>query len=240
MGADRIFNNTGMKVSRNIKKDHSDKSIRQTVAGIRKDYDSEGIVEKDFADNPVDQFEKWFNDALENNVTEPNAMHLSTATPDGKPSGRFVLLKGFDERGFVFFTGYDSRKGRELKSNAHAALTFFWHELFRQVRIEGTVQPVSAEESDIYFQSRPRESQVSAASSPQGLILKSRDELEKKVKEIEEKFNVKPIPRPANWGGFRLFPVRIEFWQGKANRLHDRIVYQLRDDSIWTMHRLSP
>jgi len=229
-----------MKVSPNKKKKSAVKSTGQWTADTRNDYDSEAINEKDLSDNPISQFEKWFNEALEKNVTEPNAMHLSTATPDGKPSGRFVLLKGFDERGFVFFTSYDSRKGRELKSNSYAALTFLWLDLFRQVRVEGTVLQISAEESDNYFQSRPRDSQVGAVASSQSSILNSREELEKKVKEIEEKFNGKPIPRPANWGGFRLSPVRIEFWQGKANRLHDRIVYQLEEDSSWTTSRLSP
>lgn len=229
-----------MKLYQTIKKHLQTKSIRQLVANFRNEYISNGINEKDMARNPIDQFEKWFVEAVKNKVSEPNAMHLSTATVDGKPSGRIMLLKGFDEKGFVFFTNYDSRKGNELKNNSFASLTFLWLELFQQVRIEGTVHPISVEESATYFNSRPRGSQISAWASSQSNIVSSRIDLEKKIREIEIRFKNKPIPRPANWGGFCLTPKSMEFWQGRANRLHDRIQYQLGQENIWSIHRLFP
>lgn len=229
-----------MKLYQNIKDQLHTKSIRQLVSNFRNEYISNGINEKDMAKNPIDQFEKWFLGAVKNKVNEPNAMHLSTATVDGKPSGRILLLKGFNEKGFVFFTNYDSRKGNELKNNKFAALTFLWLELFQQVRIEGTVHPISVEESDNYFNSRPRGSQISAWASSQSHIVSSRIDLEKKIKEIEIRFKNKPIPRPDNWGGFYLSPNNMEFWQGRANRSHDRIQYQLNQENIWSIHRLFP
>ena len=177
-----------MKLYQTLKKHFQTKSIRQLVANFRNEYISNGIHEKDMARNPIDQFEKWFAEAVKNKVSEPNAMHLSTATIDGKPSGRIMLLKGFDEKGFVFFTNYDSRKGKELKNNNFASLTFLWLELFQQVRIEGTVHPISVEESANYFNSRPRGSQISAWASSQSNIVSSRKDLENKIREIEIRF----------------------------------------------------
>lgn len=229
-----------MKLYQTIKKNLQPKSIRQLVANFRNEYISHGINEKDIERNPIDQFEKWFVEAVKNKVNEPNAMHLSTVTENGKPSGRIVLLKGFDEKGFVFFTNYDSRKGKELKKNRFASLTFLWLELFQQIRIEGTVNRISAEESSKYFNSRPRGSQISAWASSQSNLVSDRIELEKKMREIEIRFKNKPIPRPENWGGYCLTPKSMEFWQGRANRLHDRIQYQQVEENIWNIHRLFP
>lgn len=216
------------------------KSNRQLVSNFRNEYISNGINEADLKSNPIDQFENWFNEAVNNKLIEPNAMHLSTASADGKPSGRIILLKGFDERGFVFYTNYDSRKANEIAENSFAAMTFFWVELYKQVRIEGMVQPVSPIESDNYFKGRPRGSQISAWVSSQSKPITDRIELEKKVHEIEKQFQGKSVPRPENWGGFCLSPVLIEFFQGRENRLHDRIQYKLENDNIWTKQRLSP
>lgn len=216
------------------------KSFRQLVSNFRNEYIAKGINESDLKSNPIDQFESWFNEAVANKLIEPNVMHLSTALPDGKPSGRVLLLKGFDEKGFVFYTNYDSRKAAELAQNNFAAMTFLWLELYKQVRIEGTVHPVSPTESDAYFKSRPRGSQIGAWVSLQSKPISDRIELEKKVAEVEKQFHGQPVPRPDNWGGYCLSPVLMEFWQGRANRLHDRILYTLEHDNIWTKQRLSP
>ncbi|MBK8551626.1 MAG: pyridoxamine 5'-phosphate oxidase [Ignavibacteria bacterium] len=229
-----------MSFLENLKGQFRNKSIRQLVANFRNEYVSDGLNENEMEDNPVDEFEKWFNEAVKNKINEPNVMHLSTVSSEGKPSGRIVLLKGFDEKGFVFFTNYDSRKGVELKENNFAALTFLWLELYKQVRIEGTVRKISEEESDAYFKSRPHGSQISAVASLQSSIISGRKELERKVKELEKEFENKPVPRPANWGGYCLSPFSIEFWQGRANRLHDRIQYNLNNNNIWSRTRLSP
>lgn len=229
-----------MKFLKTITNHFRTKSIRQLVSNFRNEYISNGINEAGLKSNPIDQFEIWFNEAIANKINEPNVMYLSTATADGKPSGRIMLLKGFDKRGFVFFTNYDSRKGDELAENSFAAITFLWLELYKQVRIEGTVLPVSTKESDNYFNSRPRGSQISAWVSSQSKPITDRIDLEKKVDEIEKQFQSKPVPRPDNWGGFCLSPVLIEFWQGRANRLHDRIKYKIEKDNIWTKQRLSP
>lgn len=222
-----------------IKGQFQNKSIRQLVANFRTEYLSDGIDEANMSDDPILQFEIWFNEAVKNKIPEPNIMHLSTVSPDCKPSGRVLLLKGFNEKGFVFYTNYDSRKGSDLESNANASMTFLWFELYRQVRIEGTVQKISAEESDKYFHSRPPGSQISAVASSQSRIIENRDVLEKKVKELEKEFLNKPVPRPENWGGYCLSPVSIEFWQGRASRLHDRILYLL-NNSEWKKQRLAP
>lgn len=229
-----------MKLYQTIKKNLQPKSIRQLVANFRNEYISRGINEKDIAKNPIDQFEKWFLEAVKNKINEPNAMHLSTVSEDGKPSGRIVLLKGFDEKGFVFFTNYDSRKGKELENNRFASLTFLWLELYQQIRIEGTVNRISDEESDKYFNSRPRGSKLGAWASSQSNLVSSRIELEKKMRETEIRFKTKAIPRPDNWGGFCVTPNNMEFWQGRANRLHDRIQYKLEQENIWNIHRLFP
>lgn len=224
----------------NLKGQFRNKSIRQLVANFRNEYISGGLNESEMEDHPVDEFEKWFNEAVKNKINEPNVMHLSTVSSEGKPSGRIVLLKGFDEKGFVFFTNYDSRKGVELRENNFAALTFLWLELYKQVRIEGTVRKISDEESDAYFKSRPRGSQISAVASLQSGVISDRKDLEMKVKELQKEFENKPVPRPASWGGYCLSPVSIEFWHGRANRLHDRIQYKLYENNIWTKQRLSP
>jgi pyridoxamine 5'-phosphate oxidase len=229
-----------MDRSKITRKELQNKSLRQLVANFRNEYLSNGLDEKDMADDPILQFENWFEDAVKNKVNEPNVMHLSTATADGRPSGRIMLLKGFDENGFVFYTNYDSRKGSELRNNKFASMTFLWLELYRQVRIEGTVTPLSAKDSDEYFHSRPRGSQIGAFASAQSHVLASREELEKIADEAEERFKDQPIPRPDNWGGFCLKPDYVEFWQGRANRLHDRIKYSLEADGKWSMQRLYP
>lgn len=216
------------------------KSIRQLITVFRTEYISQGIDVKEVSENPIDQFEKWIKTAIKNKVCLPNAMHLATVGTDGRPSGRIVLLRGFDERGFVFFTNYDSRKGFELRNNNFASITFFWSELFRQVRIEGEVFRIPEEESDRYFQGRPRESQISAIASEQSKALESRVSLEKRVKELEQNFKGQSIPRPPNWGGFYLSPKCIEFWQGRANRLHDRIIYKLEKNKSWNIQWLYP
>ncbi|MDP1725279.1 MAG: pyridoxamine 5'-phosphate oxidase [Bacteroidota bacterium] len=216
------------------------KSLRQLVSNFRNEYISNGIDEASLKSNPIDQFEDWFNEAVDNKLIEPNVMHLSTATPYGKPSGRIMLLKGFDERGFTFFTNYTSRKANELAENKFAVMTFLWLGLFKQVRIEGTVEIISTKESDDYFNSRPRGSQIGAWVSAQSKPISDRTELEQKVDEIEKRFEGKAVTRPDNWGGYRLVPVCIEFWQGRASRLHDRIQYNLEKDHSWTKQRLSP
>jgi pyridoxamine 5'-phosphate oxidase len=192
------------------------------------------------ASDPIQLFKRWFNAAVRAELTEPNAMTLATATPEGKPSARMVLLKGFDERGFVFYTNYDSRKGRELAANPNAALVLYWQPLARQIRITGRVTKVSADESDNYFHSRALGSRFSASISKQSSVIASRAFLLKKLKKIEEKYPKGDPPRPINWGGFRVHPNEIEFWQGGEFRLHDRLRYRRRRDGSWSVDRLSP
>ncbi len=207
---------------------------------LRTNYSLEQLEEKNINKNPFKQFELWMRIALERNLYEPNAMNLSTVSKKGKPSSRIVLLRGFDNRGFVFYTNYFSRKGIEMVSNPYAALTFFWAPLEKQVRIEGSVVKVSKATSDAYFKSRPRESQIGAWASHQSELIKSRSELDKTVENLTLKFEGKSIPRPPHWGGFCLIPDRIEFWQGRLNRLHDRILYEKKKGSNWKISRLSP
>lgn len=216
------------------------KSLRQLVANFRNEYISDGIHEDSLADNPIHQFEQWFKEAVKSKIPEPNAMHVITSTPEGKPSGRIMLLKGFDESGFVFFSNYESRKGEELVNNRWAAITFLWLELIRQVRIEGTVSKVADAESDAYFASRPRGSQIGAWASQQSKPAKDRKEIEDQFKLLERKFEGKEVPRPPHWGGYRLAPTSMEFWQGRASRLHDRIVYKLNTEGSWDKQRLFP
>lgn len=216
------------------------KSVRQLVTVIRNEYISQGIDVTDMASNPIDQFERWIKAAIKNKASLPNAMHLATSGPDGKPSGRMMLLRGFDERGFVFFTNYHSRKGNELENNSFASMTFFWSELFRQVRIEGKVWKLPSDESDKYFQNRTRKSQISAVVSDQSKTLESRNYLEKKVDEMEKVLRGRPVQRPAGWGGYCLSPESIEFWQGRRHRLHDRIKYTLVKNDLWEIRRLYP
>lgn len=215
-------------------------AYQQAVAALRKEYMTQGLSEGEMDRDPFRQFAVWFDAALAAHLTEPNAMALATATPDGRPSARMVLLKGFDEHGFVWYTNYESRKGNELAANPHAALVFFWAELSRQVRIEGPVTSVAPEESDAYFHSRPRGSQIGAAASHQSQVLPSRELLERHAAELEAQYAGQEVPRPSNWGGYRLAPTLIEFWQGRPNRLHDRLRYRRLEDGSWLIERLSP
>ncbi|MHB1422225.1 MAG: pyridoxamine 5'-phosphate oxidase [Gemmataceae bacterium] len=210
------------------------------IADMRKEYLWSGLSEADVDADPIRQFEKWFEQARAANLTEPNAMTLATAAADGQPSARVVLLKAFDASGFAFFTNYDSRKGRELAANPRAALLFFWAELQRQVRIEGTVERVSEAESDAYFRSRPLGSRLGAWASPQSEVIPSRDVLEERVREQMRRFPDGEVPRPPHWGGYCVRPLTIEFWQGRPDRLHDRLRYQRVQPDGWRLERLSP
>jgi pyridoxamine 5'-phosphate oxidase len=210
-----------------------------SIADIRKDYQLKSLSEQEVDQNPFAQFSVWWNEAVQSDIVEVNAMTLSTVTSTGKPSSRIVLLKGYDEEGFVFFTNYSSDKGRQLMQNHFAALLFFWKELERQVRIEGVVSKVSEEESDAYFNSRPVGSRLGAWASPQSQKIRDREVLNNELMKFTEQFDQENIPRPAHWGGYRVKPTRIEFWQGRSNRLHDRILYE-QDNDNWQISRLAP
>ena len=210
------------------------------IANIRKEYIWGGLSESDMDADPIRQFAAWFQQALAANLPDPNAMTLATATPDGQPSARIVLLKAFDATGFTFFTNYEGRKARELTANARAALLFFWPELQRQVRIEGIVERVSEAESDDYFRSRPLGSRLGAWASAQSEVIASRDVLEERVRQAVQRFPDGEVPRPPFWGGFRVRPLSIEFWQGRPDRLHDRLRYQRVPPEDWHIERLSP
>jgi len=210
------------------------------IADIRTDYSKATLDINSVEKNPIQQFEKWFKQAIESQALEPNAMNLATLSENGRPTSRIVLLKGIENAQFVFYTNYQSQKGKELESNPACALNFFWPELERQVRIEGVVSRVSAEASDAYFQSRPRASQIGAWASPQSTLINERSILEQRVGQIEEKYKDQNIlPRPKQWGGYGVTPFEIEFWQGRPSRLHDRIVYTFIDDK-WKINRLAP
>ena len=211
-----------------------------SLADLRKDYTLAGLAEKDLARDPFRQFEKWFQEAEAAKLTEPNAMTLATASPDGRPSARTVLLKGLDGRGFVFYSNYESRKGRELALNARVALVFPWIALERQVLIEGTVTTVAREESAAYFHSRPRASQLGAWVAQQSSVIPGRATLEEAMKALEKKHAGAEIPLPPNWGGYRVAPETIEFWQGRRSRLHDRLRYRRDQEGGWLVERLSP
>lgn len=212
---------------------------KEHLGKLRREYLQKGLNETDTADNPVSQFSLWFNESLELGLLDANAMTLSTCTPDGKPSGRIVLLKSFDEKGFVFYTNYNSRKGIELISNPFASLLFYWEELSRQVRIEGTAEKLSSAESAEYFSTRPLESKLGAWASPQSSVISNRDELEKRYEELEKFYAEQVIPKPEHWGGFRIVPEKVEFWQGRPNRLHDRIMFY-KENAGWIKKRLAP
>ena len=209
------------------------------VASLRKDYGQATLSEDEVAHDPIAQFNSWFEQALKAEVNEPNAMSLATVNGRGMPSSRIVLIKQYDARGFTWYTNYDSQKGHELLANPHAALLFFWPELERQIRIEGKVELTSAAESDTYFHSRPLKSRLAAIASAQSMPIARRAALEENYEAVARQFGEEP-PRPANWGGFRLVPERIEFWQGRRSRFHDRIAYTLQPDGSWARVRLQP
>lgn len=209
------------------------------LSNYREDYRRGELNESDVKADPFQQFEIWMQDAINNKGFEPNAMSVATATPDGKPSIRVVLLKELTNQGFVFFTNYNSRKGNEIAQNPHAAIVFDWHVMERQVRIEGRIEKISEHDSDTYFNSRPEGSKIGAWVSPQSKIVKGREELDQLQQQTELRFANQPIPRPPHWGGYILIPHRIEFWQGRTSRLHDRIVYNRNGDS-WEVVRLAP
>ena len=209
------------------------------ISDIRREYMRERLDEGDVAQDPIVQFRAWFDETVKAQLPMVNAMSLATSTLDGAPSVRMVLLKGVDERGFVFFTDYDSRKSQELASNSRAALLFYWIELEREVRIEGTVEKTSEAESEAYFGSRPVGSRLAATASPQSAVIASRQILEERYAEAEKRYGESP-PRPSNWGGFRVVPDSIEFWQGRPNRLHDRLLYRKTPAGGWEIVRLAP
>jgi len=210
------------------------------IADIRKDYRLQTLDESGVAADPITQFGVWWQEALQSEIEEVNAMTLATANQQGIPAARIVLLKGVDERGFVFFTNYESNKADDLHQNPHACLVFFWKELERQIRISGQVEKVSEAESDQYFHSRPAGSRIGAWASPQSSVISSREIIEEKVAAFQQSFEGKEIPRPVHWGGYRVKPVKIEFWQGRSNRLHDRIQYTLQSEGSWKIERLAP
>lgn len=211
-----------------------------SISDIRKDYKLRSLTEKDVAPEPFSQFQQWWDEAIASGIDEVNAMTLATASSDGVPSARIVLLKGFSPEGFVFFTNYNSYKGQQLVENPRACLVFFWKELERQVRITGLTEKVSASESDEYFNSRPEASRIGALASPQSKVIESREWLEKQEEQMKKQFSGKKLERPEHWGGYRVNPVGIEFWQGRPGRLHDRIQYTLLDNGDWEIERLAP
>ncbi len=206
---------------------------------MRQEYAAGSLNEAEMPQSPLKVFKEWLKYAIESGLSEPNAMTVATATTDGKPSARVVLLKEVNDNGFVFFTNYLSRKGRELIVNPETAIVFDWHDIERQVRVEGRAEKLSAEESEAYFNERPEDAKIGAWASPQSKIVKDREELEKLQEEIEEQFDNIPIHRPSHWGGYLIRPSVIEFWQGRPSRMHDRIVYYKTEDG-WTKHRLAP
>jgi pyridoxamine 5'-phosphate oxidase len=209
-----------------------------SIADLRREYTYDGLAEADADKDPLAQFARWFQEAVDANLPLPNAMTLATVTPQGAPDARVVLLKGVENEGFVFYTNYLSRKGCELEANPAACLVFFWTELERQVRIEGTIEKVPERESDAYFATRPLGARLSAWASAQSETVPSRETLESALQQAEERFGEDP-PRPPHWGGYRLVPAAIEFWQGRENRLHDRLLYR-RKDGAWAIERLAP
>lgn len=210
------------------------------LADMRKDYSLAGLLETNLAKNPFRQFEQWFQEAEAAKIAEPNAMTLATTGRDGRPAARTVLLKGCDGRGFVFYTNFESRKGRELDANPRAALLFPWVAMERQILIEGPVARVSREVAEAYFHSRPRGSQLAAWASPQSTTVAGRAVLEESYRVVDKKYEGRTVPLPPNWGGFRLAPETVEFWQGRRNRLHDRLRYRREPGGDWVVERLAP
>jgi len=214
-----------------------------SIQSLRKEYSSQGLSESQVGSDPFELFKNWFDEAVDAKIQEPNAMSISTCSKDGKPSSRIVLIKEFDHRGFVFYTNYESRKGQEIAANPFVSLVFWWGDLQRQIRIEGKVQKTSEEESRNYFSTRPRDARIGAWASRQSTVLSSRTALDTFVQEFTEKFkNETDIPPPPYWGGFRVVPSSIEFWKGRTNRLHDRIVFERKEDDehSWNIRRYSP
>jgi pyridoxamine 5'-phosphate oxidase len=211
-----------------------------SIARIRKIYQLASLSEDEVDENPLKQFEIWWLQAIESKIDEPNAMALATSTLTGKPSARTVLLKGINEKGFLFFTNYSSRKGKEIEENPSVSLLFFWKELERQVRIEGKVQKISEVESDVYFHQRPVESRIGAWCSPQSQVIEGRKILEQNIEKYNSLFEDQNIPRPDFWGGYIVIPERMEFWQGRPGRLHDRLVYTSDETNLWKIQRLAP
>jgi pyridoxamine 5'-phosphate oxidase len=214
-------------------------TLRVDVAQIRQDYRGERLDEAQVASDPIAQFNAWFEDAVRGELPMVNAMTLATASLDSRPAARMVLLKGVDARGFVFFTDYESRKAQELAANPRAALLFYWIELEREVRIEGAVEKTSAAESDAYFATRPLESRLAAIASPQSAVIADRSMLDERYAQAKKRYGAAP-PRPPNWGGYRVVPDAVEFWQGRPSRLHDRVLYTKNSADHWDIARLAP
>ncbi|MCA9400397.1 MAG: pyridoxamine 5'-phosphate oxidase [Candidatus Omnitrophica bacterium] len=223
---------------RNIVK--QDDPIKNVVRNFRRALNYKGLYEREAPAEPIELFKKWMAAAVKKELFEPNAMTLATATQDGRPTARTVLLKDFGPDGFVFYTNYHSRKGKNLEANPHASLVFYWGSLSRQVLVDGTVTRTDRRTSEEYFHSRPRGSQIAAAASEQSSVVSNRETLMDKMKEIERDYQGKEVPCPQNWGGYCLIPQRIEFWQGRPDRMHDRLCYQLQADGTWLRERLAP